>query len=112
MNKPPTTCAPCTAAPPPPRAARHITAFDTARDPDGTLTFACLLYLADQEEGAQFWWHYAAGAGSTTAALSLYLLHVRQGDTPLRESPAGLAWTATPRSRRCGPHRNPRPIPN
>ncbi|MEU6273805.1 hypothetical protein ABZ871_15570 [Streptomyces populi] len=61
-------------------AAHHITAFDTARDPDGALTFACLLYLADREEGAQFWWHYAAGAGSTTAALSLYLLHLRQGD--------------------------------
>ncbi|WP_328557539.1 hypothetical protein [Streptomyces sp. NBC_00358] len=61
-------------------AARHITAFDTARDPDGALTFACLLYLADQEEGARFWWHYAAGAGSTTAALSLYLHHVRHGD--------------------------------
>ncbi|MGW0949961.1 hypothetical protein ACWD4O_46615 [Streptomyces sp. NPDC002623] len=61
-------------------AARHITAFDTARDPDGALTFACLLYLAAQEEGAQFWWHYAAGAGSATAALSLYLLHLRHGD--------------------------------
>lgn len=63
-----------------PGAARHISAFDASRDPDGALTFACLLYLADQEEGAQFWWHYAAGAGSTTAALSLYLLHLRHGD--------------------------------
>ncbi|MEV6946428.1 hypothetical protein AB0N07_31505 [Streptomyces sp. NPDC051172] len=61
-------------------AARRITAFDTERDPDGALTFACLLYLADQEEGAQFWWRYTAGAGSVTAALCLYLLHLRRGD--------------------------------
>ncbi|WP_210584486.1 hypothetical protein [Streptomyces sp. GESEQ-35] len=61
-------------------AARRITAFDRARDPDGALTFACLLYLADQEEGAQFWWQYTAGAGSVTAALCLYLLHLRHGD--------------------------------
>ncbi|GCB45033.1 hypothetical protein [Streptomyces sp. NL15-2K] len=61
-------------------AARRITAFDTARDPDGALTFACLLYLADQAEGAQFWWQYTAGAGSVTAALCLYLLHLCHGD--------------------------------
>jgi hypothetical protein len=61
-------------------AAHHITAFDTTRDPDGALTFACLLSLADEEEGAQFWWHYAAGAGSTTAVLCLYLLHLHHGD--------------------------------
>ncbi|MGP4008370.1 hypothetical protein [Streptomyces sp. 4N124] len=61
-------------------AARRITLFDTARDPDGALPFACLLYLADEEEGARFWWQYAAGAGSVTAALCLYLLHLRHGD--------------------------------
>ncbi|MDQ0577879.1 hypothetical protein QF030_000057 [Streptomyces rishiriensis] len=81
-------------------AARHISAFDIARDPDGALTFASLLYLADQEEGAQFWWHYAAGAGSTTAALSLYLLHLRHGDMREAQHWAGqihclnrLDWT-------------------
>ncbi|MEV0170219.1 hypothetical protein AB0I00_03670 [Streptomyces sp. NPDC050803] len=61
-------------------AAHRITAFDASRDPDGALPFACLLYLADQEEGAQFWWQYGAGAGSVTAALCLYLLHLRHGD--------------------------------
>lgn len=61
-------------------AARRITAFEAGRDPDGALPFACLLHLAGQEEGAQFWWQYAAGAGSVTAALCLYLLHLRQGD--------------------------------
>ncbi|MGW5658453.1 hypothetical protein [Streptomyces humi] len=63
-------------------AAAHITTFTTAtsRDPDGALTFASLLYLADQDEGARFWWHYAAGAGNTTAALCLYLLHLSHGE--------------------------------
>jgi len=61
-------------------ASAHITAFERDRDPDGALTFAGLLYLADQEEGAQFWWHYAAGSGSVTAALCVYLLHVRRGE--------------------------------
>ncbi|MCC8452851.1 MULTISPECIES: hypothetical protein [Streptomyces] len=66
-----------------PGAASRITAFDTARDAGGALTFACLLYLAaqeEQEQGAQFWWHYAAGAGSVTAALCVYLLHVSRGE--------------------------------
>ncbi|WAZ24941.1 hypothetical protein STRCI_006398 [Streptomyces cinnabarinus] len=61
-------------------AARRITAFDASRDPDGALPFACLLHLAGQEEGAQFWWQYAAGAGSVTAALCLYLHHLRHGE--------------------------------
>ncbi|MFK4102077.1 hypothetical protein ACI2L1_18760 [Streptomyces sp. NPDC019531] len=61
-------------------AARRITAFDDDRDPDGALTFACLLHLADQEEGAQFWWQYTAGSGSVTAALCLYLLHLCHGE--------------------------------
>ncbi|MFI1726407.1 hypothetical protein [Streptomyces sp. NPDC020489] len=62
------------------QAAGHISAFDQVRDPDGALTFASLLYLADEHEGAQFWWHYAAGAGNVTAALCIYLLHLRYGD--------------------------------
>ncbi|MFJ5266749.1 hypothetical protein ACIQAC_40485 [Streptomyces sp. NPDC088387] len=61
-------------------AAARINTFNSRRDPDGALTFASLLYLADQDEGAQFWWHYAAGAGNVTAALCVYLLHLRHGD--------------------------------
>ncbi|BCL25180.1 hypothetical protein ACFFS2_39805 [Streptomyces aurantiacus] len=61
-------------------AALCITAFDTTRDPDGALPFACLLYLADQTEGARFWWHYAAGSGNVTAALCLHLLHLHHGE--------------------------------
>ncbi|WP_406510482.1 hypothetical protein [Streptomyces sp. NBC_00212] len=61
-------------------AARRIARFDTARDPGGALAFACLLVLADKEEGAQFWWQFAAGAGNATSALCLYLLHLRRGE--------------------------------
>jgi hypothetical protein len=49
-------------------------------DPDGALHFACLLYLADCAEGAQFWWQFAAGAGNPTAAYCMYLVHVGRGE--------------------------------
>ncbi|GHG61613.1 hypothetical protein [Streptomyces griseocarneus] len=49
-------------------------------DPGGALTFACLLYLADRHEAAQFWWQFAAGAGSATAAHCLYLHHLQHSE--------------------------------
>ncbi|MGW3655560.1 hypothetical protein ACWD6R_07505 [Streptomyces sp. NPDC005151] len=49
-------------------------------DPDGALHFACLLNLAGSYEGAQFWWQFAAGAGNSTAAYCLYLLHLSRGE--------------------------------
>lgn len=61
-------------------AARRIACFDTAGDPGGALAFACLLMLADREEGAQFWLQYAAGGGQTTGAICLYLMHLRRGE--------------------------------
>jgi hypothetical protein len=39
----------------------------------GALVFACLLQLCGYVENARFWWHFAAGAGSTTAAYCLFL---------------------------------------
>lgn len=63
-----------------PQAAGRVTAFDDCREPDGALAFACLLYVAEPDSGAQFWWEYAAGAGSVTAALCLYLLHLSRGE--------------------------------
>ncbi|MFD9322768.1 hypothetical protein ACFWDQ_34835 [Streptomyces sp. NPDC060053] len=63
-----------------PGAAGRVTAFDDCREPDGALAFACLLYVAEPESGAQFWWEYAAGAGSVTGALCLYLLHLSRGE--------------------------------
>ncbi|WP_369384144.1 hypothetical protein [Streptomyces sp. cg36] len=61
-------------------AACRLARFHADRDPGGALTFACLLDLADREEGAQFWWLFAAGAGNPTSALCLYFLHLRRGE--------------------------------
>lgn len=44
------------------------------------LLFGALLYLGGRLEGAQFWFQYAAGAESTTAARCLYLLHLTRGE--------------------------------
>ncbi|MEU1792125.1 hypothetical protein ABZ553_40885 [Streptomyces sparsogenes] len=49
-------------------------------EPQGALAFACLLYLTDRHEAAQFWWQFTAGAGSTTAAHCLYLHHLQRGE--------------------------------
>ncbi|MCX5071024.1 hypothetical protein OHA84_36350 [Streptomyces sp. NBC_00513] len=61
-------------------AADYIARFQDGRDPGGALAFACLLDLAHIEDGAQFWWQFAAGAGNPTGALCLYLLHLRRGE--------------------------------
>lgn len=50
-------------------AARRIARIDTARGPGGALAFARLLLLADREEGAQFWFLFAAGGGQATGAI-------------------------------------------
>ncbi len=49
-------------------------------DPDGALHFGSLLHLAGCTEGAQFWWQFAAGAGSAAAAHCLHLLHLGRGE--------------------------------
>ncbi|WP_246618409.1 DUF6207 family protein [Streptomyces javensis] len=41
----------------------------------------CVLQLADAEDGARFWWQYAAGAGDDAAAYCLYLHHLALGDS-------------------------------
>jgi hypothetical protein len=59
----------------------HLTRI--AEDPsdiDGALHFGCLLSLAQELEGAMWWWQFAAGAGNATAAYCLYLLHLSRGD--------------------------------
>jgi hypothetical protein len=60
-------------------------------EPGGALAFACLLYLADRHEAAQFWWQFAAGADSSTAAHCLYLHHLQHSE--LRD--AGLWYDQT-----------------
>jgi hypothetical protein len=41
----------------------------------------CVLHLADDDNGARFWWQYAAGADDPAASYSLYLHHLARGDT-------------------------------
>ncbi|MBO1418024.1 hypothetical protein, partial [Streptomyces sp. FH025] len=48
--------------------------------PEGALVFASLLYVTSRVEGAQFWWQFAAGAGSATAAYLLHLHHLSLGE--------------------------------
>ncbi|WTH66332.1 hypothetical protein OHA89_40225 (plasmid) [Streptomyces sp. NBC_01546] len=47
------------------------------------LLFASLLHLSGRMEGAQFWFQYAAGAGSSTAARALYLLHLSRAEVTI-----------------------------
>ncbi|MFI1386344.1 hypothetical protein [Embleya sp. NPDC020886] len=49
-------------------------------DPRGALVFACLLHVSGRDEGAMFWWRFAAGGGSHHAAWCLYLKHRSRGE--------------------------------
>lgn len=49
-------------------------------EPEGALVFACLLHVSCYGPAAEFWWRFAAGGGSRTAAYCLYLSHRRHGE--------------------------------
>ncbi|MEU1815637.1 hypothetical protein ABZ543_10630 [Streptomyces roseifaciens] len=55
-------------------------ADDRGIDPEGALVFACLLHVAGHTRAADFWWQFAAGGGSRTAAYCLHLVHRRNGE--------------------------------
>ncbi|SCK53312.1 hypothetical protein H181DRAFT_04862 [Streptomyces sp. WMMB 714] len=66
-----------------PEAAASLSRFvedEECAAPQGALVFGSLLHLARYREAAQFWWQFAAGGGSRTAAFCLYLLHRRHGE--------------------------------
>ncbi|MFE4518256.1 hypothetical protein ACFRMQ_29220 [Kitasatospora sp. NPDC056783] len=50
-------------------------------EPEGAEVFGALLYATDRREGAEFWWRFAAGSGSGTAAYCLHLHHLMLGET-------------------------------
>ncbi|MFI1508162.1 hypothetical protein [Streptomyces sp. NPDC020597] len=54
---------------------------DQLPEPDGAWLLGCALNIAGVEQGARFWWQYAAGAGHTTAAYCLSLHHDARGET-------------------------------
>ncbi|GAB1340444.1 hypothetical protein ACE1SV_70340 [Streptomyces sp. E-15] len=49
-------------------------------EPEGALVFAALLHLAGYAGPSQFWFEFAAGAGSRTAAFCLVLLHQQRSE--------------------------------
>jgi hypothetical protein len=61
------------------QAATWLSRLDNTRyiEPEGALVFACLLHLAGREDGAKFWWQFAAGSGSSAAATCLSFHHQR-----------------------------------
>ncbi|MEV7026743.1 hypothetical protein [Kitasatospora sp. NPDC093558] len=48
--------------------------------PEGALVLGCLLAVTGRADPAQFWWQFAAGSGSSTAAYLLHLHHLRLGE--------------------------------
>ncbi|WP_333751510.1 hypothetical protein [Streptomyces sp. IBSBF 2394] len=64
---------------PPTAVADFLT--DQVPEPRSALALACVLQLSDTDEGARFWWQYAAGAGQAAAAYCLYLHHLAQGES-------------------------------
>ncbi|MER7901105.1 hypothetical protein ABTX62_34835 [Streptomyces sp. NPDC096046] len=63
---------------PPHTVARFVT--EQVPEPGAALVLACVLQLTDTDEGARFWWQYAAGAGQAAAAYCLYLHHLALGE--------------------------------
>ncbi|MEV7282440.1 hypothetical protein [Streptomyces sp. NPDC093111] len=83
-------------------AAEHVAQLvHEGTDDDGAMLFASLLFLADELEGARFWWGFAAGAGNGVAAKCLHLYHLSRGE--LRDADH-WALEAETRGR---PHRPP-----
>ncbi|MFI9106049.1 hypothetical protein ACIGXA_36650 [Streptomyces fildesensis] len=64
-------------------AATSLSDFVTEQlpEPRGARVLGCILHLADSEDGARFWWQYAAGAGDDVASYCLYLHHLALGET-------------------------------
>ncbi|MFD9796927.1 hypothetical protein ACFWXK_38970 [Streptomyces sp. NPDC059070] len=62
--------------------ARDVATFvtDQVPAPRSALVLACVLQLTDTNDGARFWWEYAAGAGQSAAAYCLYLHHLALGE--------------------------------
>ncbi|WP_405933654.1 hypothetical protein [Streptomyces sp. NBC_00827] len=53
---------------------------DQLPEPPGAWLLGCALHLAGVDDGARFWWQYAAGAGHTPAAFCLSLYHHARGE--------------------------------
>ena len=58
---------------------------DQVPGPRSALALACVLQLTDTDDGARFWWQYAAGAGQSAAAYCLYLHHLSNGEVDIAD---------------------------
>ncbi|MDV9169822.1 hypothetical protein R6V09_06685 [Streptomyces sp. W16] len=67
---------------------------DQVPEPRSAWILGCALQLAGADDGARFWWQFAAGADDQPASYCLYLQHLAQGDTH-----AAALWRA-----QAGPH--------
>ncbi|MFK0284154.1 hypothetical protein ACIQVL_27350 [Streptomyces sp. NPDC090499] len=54
---------------------------DQLPEPRAAWILGCALQLAGADDGARFWWQYAAGAGDQPPSYCLYLQHLARGDT-------------------------------
>ncbi|MGW3125102.1 hypothetical protein [Streptomyces sp. NPDC001123] len=54
---------------------------DQLPQPRAAWILGCALQLAGADDGARFWWQYAAGAGDEPPSYCLYLQHLARGDT-------------------------------
>lgn len=61
-----------------PAAVEFLT--DQLPEPPGAWLLGCALNLAAVEDGARFWWQFAAGAGHVPAAYCLSLHHLARGE--------------------------------
>ncbi|WP_053661461.1 hypothetical protein [Streptomyces sp. MMG1121] len=64
---------------------------DQLPEPEGAWLLGCALNVAGIDEGARFWWQYAAGAGHAPAAYCLSLHHRARGE----EHAAGFWYDQT-----------------
>jgi hypothetical protein len=63
-------------------SGRLMAAFDAHYDGAGARSFACLLYIVGRQEGALYWWRFAAGTGDPLAAHLLASYHAAVGTPP------------------------------
>ncbi|MHA6761288.1 hypothetical protein [Streptacidiphilus sp. PAMC 29251] len=61
-------------------AGLHALVNERQVQPEGAEIFAALLYLTGRTDAAEFWWRFAGGSGSSTAAYCLHLYHLSQGE--------------------------------
>ncbi|MET9197116.1 hypothetical protein ABZX60_27925 [Streptomyces olivaceus] len=54
---------------------------DQLPQPRAAWILGCVLQLAGADDGARFWWQYAAGADDAPASYCLHLQHLAHGDT-------------------------------